>query len=410
MPDTVSIIRAEGNPLSVDAERKHRSDWLKQEAQILMDELFYDLGESIDAELSDDAAVDVDWVDGIVATTSSDALTTTSWAILESSSSERPLRRADASGSEQWITQSEQAPFYRRFLLILGGLALVAPLSFWGVSALREASRSRSVIAAIPASASPDSARSNAEFSRYAEQALRQINLHSRRSESSESSRLSKSATSLASGSPLLTRLSIGAVSGASVLPPLTPIIDGEQATDTDESSDLSTVTGSVTDVSAPETAKALERLPLRVFKPTQPVQSQIPSLDSDEDGASVPSPETLPEASLPDLASPPSLPTSSITPAPTDLPTLAANVADSMTVAAATPMSSPANASKRVIGIIELGLQSTLMVTENGSHLNFKVGDTVNNDGWKLVQINQGKAILQNGAEYKTLSEGQFF
>ncbi|NJN23619.1 MAG: hypothetical protein HC810_03490 [Acaryochloridaceae cyanobacterium RL_2_7] len=72
--------------------------------------------------------------------------------------------------------------------------------------------------------------------------------------------------------------------------------------------------------------------------------------------------------------------------------------------------MSSPSNASHKVIGIIELGLQSTLMVSNHGSHLNFKVGDTVNENGWKLIQITDGKAVLQKGSEYKTLSEGQFF
>ena len=62
------------------------------------------------------------------------------------------------------------------------------------------------------------------------------------------------------------------------------------------------------------------------------------------------------------------------------------------------------------MIGIVELGLQSTLMVSNNGSHLNFQVGDTVDDAGWKLVQISQGKAILQKGTEYKSLSEGQYF
>lgn len=400
MPDTVSIIRAEGKPLSVEAERKQHSDWVKQEAQILMDELFSDLNALPPVRhQAHGGAVDVEWVEGLVVNSSLSL--DQSWADLDTDNDEAP-----------WVTQAESTPFYRRLLLILGGLAIVTPLSFWGATVLKEASQPRSVVAAMPEQPLAANTKvSDQEFATYAEQALRQIK--------AEPQQTSAGITSLPT-------LKIG--DRPSVLPPnLPPIAPTVTANPSNPVAVQAPAQASLPAPSAPaakpgsdqaqqsnkpaaktttQTSKAsqaeLDRLALRVFKPNKTVKSEVPSVS-----ASGPSSATVVPSSGQPLPAPPN----TITTAPSsDLPTLATNVAGPTTVAAATPMNSPENASKKVIGIVELGLQSTLMVSNNGSHLNFQVGDTVNDDGWQLIQIAQGKAILQKGTEYKTLSEGQYF
>ena len=50
MPETLSIIHSDGEPRSVAAEQKRNSDWVKQEAQLLMDELFVDVSDDLDLD------------------------------------------------------------------------------------------------------------------------------------------------------------------------------------------------------------------------------------------------------------------------------------------------------------------------------------------------------------------------
>ncbi|NJN23621.1 MAG: hypothetical protein HC810_03500 [Acaryochloridaceae cyanobacterium RL_2_7] len=54
-----------------------------------------------------------------------------------------------------WIQEVSPPPFYHRLLLILGGLAIVSPLSWWGSVTLQNASQTRDVVAATPIQPTP---------------------------------------------------------------------------------------------------------------------------------------------------------------------------------------------------------------------------------------------------------------
>jgi hypothetical protein len=382
MPDTVSIIRLKGEPLSVEAEHRRHSDWVKQEAQLLMDELFLDLHQPVDTDLDLDrpTPMDMDWVEALELDSSPQVSNhslklSNSWQSLG-------LEEAQRDHFGPWVSPLKSTPFYQRLFLVLGGLAIVTPLSLWGGTILR-ASQPKSGIAATsvqsldaPSDTAPNDtapSHSDKEFASYAEKAIHQIEV-SHRSVSQPVP-------------PLLSFPSLSSV------PPVA--IASNQQSVVSEQSQPNTAPSQTRTGSTPASAADINRLALRVFQPA-PVTSAVPSLSESPSASQVNVPPSL----------------SAITPAPAStLPSLSPSISSpTTTIAAATPMNSPANASKKVIGIVELGLQSTLMVSNNGSHLNFQVGDTVNDAGWKLVQIAQGKAILQKGTEYKSLSEGQYF
>lgn len=377
MPDTVSIIRLKGEPLSVEAEQKRHSDWVKQEAQLLMDELFLDLHQPVDTDLDLErpAPMDVDWVEALELDSSPQASNHSmklchSWQSLD-------LEEAQRDHLGPWVSPLKSTPFYQRLFLVLGGLAIVTPLSFWGGTVL-QASQPKSGIAATsvqslaaPSNSAPS--HSDKEFASYAEKAMQQIEVSHR---------------SVSQPVPPLLSLPL-----LSSVPPVAVASNQQSAVSAQPQPNTApsqTKTGST-----PASSADINRLALRVFQPA-PITSAVPSLSESPSSSQVNVPPSL----------------SAITPAPAStLPSLSSSISSpTTTIAAATPMNSPVNASKKVIGIVELGLQSTLMVSNNGSHLNFQVGDTVNDAGWKLVQIAQGKAILQKGTEYKSLSEGQYF
>ena len=394
MPETVSIIHSDGEPISVAAEKKRHSDWVKQEAQLLMDELFVNLPDDYDLEgevLSSSFESEENWDHDFLPPPRSNALVEkTEWTSLNIQDEEE--------AKEPWVPEVKAPPFYHRMLLVLGGLAIVTPLSLWGTAALQEASHQKSVIAATPiGNTAGGPSASDQEFAKYAEKALQNI--------SSEP----KADTQPTVGITSLPTMPIGNIPSA--LPPV-PAAAPAAPNLGNIAAAPSAPAPTAQAQAAPKTQatpEELNRLALSVVKP-KPIQApaiptpSLPAPPVSAGSAITSAPNT---ADIPDLSN-----LSSITAAPTsDLPDLSASMPEPIgTIAAATPMTSPSDASHKVIGIIELGLQSTLMVTNNGSHLNFKVGDTVNDNGWKLVQIADGKAILQKGTEYKTLSEGQYF
>lgn len=80
-------------------------------------------------------------------------------------------------------------------------------------------------------------------------------------------------------------------------------------------------------------------------------------------------------------------------------------------TVTAPTPATPPAPPQHTLVGILELGDRSVaLFQDQNGQTLRLSVGDTIGNDGWQLVQIQNQRAVLRRQGEVRSLTVGQSF
>ncbi|AHB87461.1 hypothetical protein NK55_00355 [Thermosynechococcus sp. NK55a] len=82
-------------------------------------------------------------------------------------------------------------------------------------------------------------------------------------------------------------------------------------------------------------------------------------------------------------------------------------------TVTAPAPAPSPpppAPPQHTLVGILELGDRSVALFQSNGQTLRLSVGDTIGNDGWQLVQIQNQRAVLRRQGEVRSLTVGQSF
>ncbi|MFN3678311.1 hypothetical protein [Thermosynechococcus sp.] len=73
-------------------------------------------------------------------------------------------------------------------------------------------------------------------------------------------------------------------------------------------------------------------------------------------------------------------------------------------------PAPTPAPPQHTLVGILELGDRSVALFQSNGQTLRLSVGDTIGNDGWQLVQIQNQRAVLRRQGEVRSLTVGQSF
>ncbi|BCX12644.1 MAG: hypothetical protein KatS3mg067_1582 [Thermosynechococcus sp.] len=69
-----------------------------------------------------------------------------------------------------------------------------------------------------------------------------------------------------------------------------------------------------------------------------------------------------------------------------------------------------PAPPQHTLVGILELGDRSMALFQSNGQTLRLSVGDTIGNDGWQLVQIQNQRVVLRRQGEVRSLTVGQSF
>jgi hypothetical protein len=90
-------------------------------------------------------------------------------------------------------------------------------------------------------------------------------------------------------------------------------------------------------------------------------------------------------------------------------LPTLAPAAAP-----AALPMAKPSSKSQSsgitIQGIMQLGDQSVLLLSRNGSSQQVKIGDVLDSSGWRLLRVENGRGIIQRGEEIRSVGEGEKF
>ncbi|MCM1981736.1 hypothetical protein [Lyngbya confervoides] len=360
---------------SVNEPEHLPAHWIQDEANRLMDELFEG---SVSSSRQDSSwaylrSAPKDWSEETYSPLPSSNLALYEeprWdELLEPS---RDLDPASWSADPSpWIPEAESAAVHRRrFLALLGLAGLVLPLGLWGSHQVLHGSQTTPAVVATQPQGSVAEMTSDQKFADYAQKAFRQIQARS-----------AAPATTVASRPPTLAYplgIMSASVSGAPSQPPQETIAQSPPTLPTADQS------------------AQMQRMALRVVKPTQIQAPPVPPVTGTSPAATAtPSRSTVagspePSGSLPSLTSQAPNPT--------------------LSLAKLQPMGTPANASHKVIGIVEMGLQSTLMVSSNGSYRNFQIGDTVNQQGWQLVQITDGKAILQKGSEHKTLSEGQHF
>lgn len=99
--------------------------------------------------------------------------------------------------------------------------------------------------------------------------------------------------------------------------------------------------------------------------------------------------------------------------PAPTvtlpNLPTVTAPT-PATPLAPPPPAPTPTPPQHTLVGILELGDRSVALFQSNGQTLRLSVGDTIGNDGWQLVQIQNQRAVLRRQGEVRSLTVGQSF
>jgi hypothetical protein len=90
-------------------------------------------------------------------------------------------------------------------------------------------------------------------------------------------------------------------------------------------------------------------------------------------------------------------------------LPSLTPSVAP-----AALPIAKPTGKSQpsgiTIQGIMELGDQSVLLLSRNGSSQQVKIGDALDSSGWRLLRVEGGRGIIQRGGEIRSVGEGEKF
>lgn len=91
-------------------------------------------------------------------------------------------------------------------------------------------------------------------------------------------------------------------------------------------------------------------------------------------------------------------------------LPNLPTVTTPTPAVTPAPPPPTPTPPQHTLIGILELGDRSVALFQSNGQTLRLSVGDTIGNDGWQLVQIQNQRAVLRHQGEVRSLTVGQSF
>jgi hypothetical protein len=387
---------------AVRDQKEQRSAWLQQEANQLIDDLFAEIdplamtaapkpSNRFDADL-----LDVSWMD---------AFTEDEWSEAGDGypgiNDDYPLTPPQHRQGLLWPRPEEkqaaattavpeavrvglktaQLPWWKPALLALGGCCFAASV---GVIAGQhfQVAQTKSVIAATTPATSAEVEEANRQFANYVDQALKRIEANG----SLPTPLPTVGITPSASPSTLLT--TTGTQLNQPGVPAIAPRAPGQTST-----------AAPATTTQPSQTQSSLGRI---YVNPTQPPNLKTTDVPLPSNGATLAA--VTPSTSvLPPVASAPA------TGFPNQLPALTPGVPP-LSLASATPMQTPQNPQNKVIGILESGLQSTLMVENNGSYHNFRIGDAIGDQGWQLVQITQGKAVLQRGNELKTLNEGQFF
>jgi hypothetical protein len=73
-------------------------------------------------------------------------------------------------------------------------------------------------------------------------------------------------------------------------------------------------------------------------------------------------------------------------------------------------PVENQSKAGVTVQGILDLGDQSAMLISRNGSSQNVRLGEALDVTGWTFVRVEQGQAIIQRGNEVRSINTGEQF
>ena len=96
------------------------------------------------------------------------------------------------------------------------------------------------------------------------------------------------------------------------------------------------------------------------------------------------------------------------VAPSVAPLPT-SPGASSSGAVKAPIPLSVPGVA-RTLVGVIEMGDQSAILVEINGVAQRFKLGESIGSSGWTLVEVSKNQAIVRRNGEVRSVFTGQSF
>jgi hypothetical protein len=97
----------------------------------------------------------------------------------------------------------------------------------------------------------------------------------------------------------------------------------------------------------------------------------------------------------------------------PANVPTLSAPAQSLPTAAPSSslaPSSLPASFNHSLVGLLESGDQSTVLVSFNGITRRFAIGETLGSSGWQLVAVSNQRAMISRSGKTRYLEVGQGF
>jgi len=121
---------------------------------------------------------------------------------------------------------------------------------------------------------------------------------------------------------------------------------------------------------------------------------------------------QSIPPQPLTRILLPPPPPKVAQIPAPpptsATVPTL--STPEQRSLIAAPPSSLPASFSHSLVGLLESGDQSTVLVSFNGITRRFAIGETLGTSGWQLVAVSNQRALISRNGKTSYLEVGQGF
>ncbi len=96
------------------------------------------------------------------------------------------------------------------------------------------------------------------------------------------------------------------------------------------------------------------------------------------------------------------------VTPSVVPLPTMPSRTATAP-VNQPIPLSVPGVA-RTLVGVVEMGDQSAVLVEINGVAQRFKLGESIGSSGWTLVEVSKNQALVRRNGEVRSVFIGQSF
>lgn len=161
----------------------------------------------------------------------------------------------------------------------------------------------------------------------------------------------------------------------------------------------------------APNTSPSPNSSLPTVAIPGTPVVPGRPTINRPNSTTPGRSPSGLERIYVPVYQLPPNLKTSrpNLYPTQPRVAPLPGGTSGSTAVRSPVPLSVPGVA-RTLVGVVELGENSVILVEINGVAQRFRLGESIGSSGWTLVEVAKSQAIIRRNGEVKSIFIGQSF